>query len=58
VLSKKEHIGIISKFGQLEFKYQRPESGRTMFEGIVNTYPKRMDIWTVYLNLEAQSGNK
>ena len=49
---------MISKFGQLEFKHGRPENGRTMFEGIISSYPKRMDIWSVYLNLEAASGNK
>lgn len=49
---------MISKFGQLEFKHGRPENGRTMFEGIISSYPKRMDIWSVYLNLEASSGNK
>jgi len=58
VLDKKEHISMISKFGQLEFKNNRPEQGRTMFEGIISNYPKRMDIWTVYLNLEASQGSK
>ena len=32
----------------LEFKHGAPESGRTMFEGIVSNYPKRMDIWAIY----------
>lgn len=48
---------MISKYGQLEFKYGRPENGRTMLEGIVSNYPKRMDVWTMYMNLEASYPN-
>ena len=40
----------------LEFKNSRPESGRTMFEGIVSNYPKRMDIWAVYMDMEVKYG--
>lgn len=55
-LPKSLHIGIISKYGMLEFKNGNPESGRTMFEGIVTSYPKRMDIWSVYMDMECKHG--
>lgn len=42
----------------LEFKHGRPESGRTMFEGIVTNYPKRMDIWSIYMDMEVKHGGK
>ena len=40
----------------LEFKYGNPENGRTMFEGIVNNYPKRMDVWSIYMDMEVKYG--
>ena len=47
---------MISKFGMLEFKSGNPEAGRTMFEGIVSNYSKRMDIWAIYMDMEAKHG--
>ena len=29
-----------------------------MFEGIVSNYPKRMDIWSVYMDMEVKYGGK
>jgi rRNA biogenesis protein RRP5 len=49
-------VQLISKFGQLEFKHGNPEQGRTMFEGIVTNYPKRMDVWAVYMDMEVKHG--
>ena len=40
----------------LEYKFGRPEHGRTMFEGIVSNYPKRMDIWSIYMDMEVKYG--
>ena len=57
-LPKDSHVGLISKFGMLEFKYGQPENGRTMFEGIVSNYPKCMDIWSVYMDMEVKYGGK
>jgi len=50
------HINVISKFGMLEFKNGNPENGRTMFEGIVSNYSKRMDIWSIYMDMEVKYG--
>ena len=44
-------IEIISKFAQLEFKHGEPERGRTLFEKLLSTYPKRTDIWSVYIDM-------
>lgn len=55
-LPKASHINIISKFGMLEYKFGNPEHGRTMFEGIVTNYPKRMDIWAIYMDMEVKYG--
>mmetsp|Transcript_7831 Transcript_7831/g.13130 ORF Transcript_7831/g.13130 Transcript_7831/m.13130 type:complete len:403 (-) Transcript_7831:59-1267(-) len=55
-LSKDQHVNIISKFGILEFKHGSPENGRTMFEGIITNYAKRMDIWAIYMDMEIKYG--
>jgi len=41
----------------MEFKHGEPERGRTIFEGIVNSYPKRLDFWNVWLDKEIQQGD-
>lgn len=55
-LPKSKHIAIITKFGSLEYKNGQSESGRTMFEGVVTNYPKRMDVWSVYMDMETKYG--
>ena len=57
-LSKDQHVNMISKYGILEFKHGNPENGRTMFEGIVSNYPKRMDIWAIYMDMEMKYGKE
>ena len=47
----------ISRFAQLEYKYGDPERGKTLFEGIVDSHPKRWDMWSVYVDMEATQGN-
>lgn len=43
----------ISKFGQMEYKYGTPERGKSIFEGIVESHPKRWDLWSIYIDMEA-----
>lgn len=57
ILPKKKHIKIVSTVAQLEFKYGVPERGRTIFEGILKSNPKRMDIWSIYIDMEIKSLN-
>ncbi|KAJ1553498.1 rRNA biogenesis protein rrp5, partial [Nowakowskiella sp. JEL0078] len=51
-LPKRKHVETITKFAQMEFKFGEPERGRTIFEGIVSHYPKRVDLWNIYLDQE------
>lgn len=55
-LEKRKHVKTITKFSQLEFKLGDPERGRTIFEGILESYPKRMDLWFVYVDMEIRGG--
>ncbi|KAI9785381.1 MAG: rRNA biogenesis protein rrp5 [Geoglossum umbratile] len=54
------HLDLTSKFAQLEFKCRGgdPERGRTIFEGLLTTFPKRLDIWSVLLDLEVKQGDQ
>ena len=56
-LPKRKHVKTISKFAQMEFKFGEAERGRTIFEGILSNYPKRIDIWSIYLDMEIRNGD-
>jgi len=43
----------ISKFAQLEYKLGDPERGKSIFEGIVDSHPKRWDLWSIYIDMAA-----
>ncbi|KAK2801774.1 rRNA biogenesis protein rrp5 [Onygenales sp. PD_10] len=53
------HVDITSKFGQLEFRSPNGdvERGRTIFEGLLSSFPKRADLWNVLLDLEIKAGD-
>jgi len=54
------HLNLTLKFAALEFRSASgsPERGRTMFEGLLSTFPKRLDIWRQLLDLEIQQGDQ
>ncbi|GMH49278.1 hypothetical protein TrVE_jg1364 [Triparma verrucosa] len=56
-LPKHEHTTISVKFASLEFEEGSVERGRTIFETILSTYKKKLDIWFVYADREVKSGN-
>ncbi|KAF7804182.1 rRNA biogenesis protein RRP5 [Senna tora] len=53
-LLRHKHIKFISQTAILEFKAGVPDRGRSLFEGILREYPKRTDLWSVYLDQEIQ----
>ncbi|KAF8578416.1 U3 snoRNP-associated protein Rrp5 [Ramaria rubella] len=56
-LEKRKHLKTITKFAQMEYKRGDPERGRTLFEGIVDSHPKRWDLWSVYMDMEVTQKN-
>jgi len=36
----------------MEFKFSSPEHGRTIMTGLLANYPRRFDLWSVFLDLE------
>ncbi|KAJ3027428.1 UNVERIFIED_CONTAM: Mitochondrial translocator assembly and maintenance protein 41 [Siphonaria sp. JEL0065] len=41
----------------MEFRHGEVERGRTLFEGIVSHHPKRLDMWSVYLDMEIKNND-
>ncbi|KAJ3670185.1 hypothetical protein LUZ60_010509 [Juncus effusus] len=56
-LPQKKHIKFISQTAILEFKIGVAERGRSMFEGVLREYPKRTDLWSVYIDQEVRLGD-
>lgn len=53
-----QHRYLTQKFAALEFKHGDPERGRTLFEGLVAAWPKKWDVWDVYVSLEQSHGTE
>jgi len=51
-------LPLMTKFATLEYtsSYPNPELGRTMFEGLLSTWPKRFDLWNQLLDHEDVTG--
>ncbi|KPP72797.1 protein RRP5-like, partial [Scleropages formosus] len=57
-LPNKEHVDLIAKFAQLEFKYGDVERGKSMFDRTLSNYPKRTDLWSIYIDLMIKHGTQ
>ncbi|KAH9327354.1 hypothetical protein KI387_007532, partial [Taxus chinensis] len=56
-LPRHKHIKFISQTAILEFKIGSAERARSLFEGVLRNYPKRTDLWSVYLDQEIRIGD-
>lgn len=56
-LPSREHVVLITKFAQMEFKYGDAERGQSMFNSILDNYPKRTDLWIVYVDILTKLGD-
>jgi rRNA biogenesis protein RRP5 len=41
----------------LEFKHGEPERGKTLLDNVLITYPKRTDIWSMYVDVLTKNGD-
>lgn len=41
----------------LEFRHGDAERGKTLFEGILDRHPKKLDVWSVYIDQVAKAGD-
>lgn len=51
-------VSVISKFGENEFKSGDKERGRTYFESVLENAVRRVDVWSVYLDMEIKYGDE
>lgn len=56
-LPRHKHIKFISRAAVLEYKIGSAERARLLFEGVLRNYPKRTDLWSVYLDQEICRGD-
>ncbi|CAL5397376.1 unnamed protein product [Camellia sinensis] len=56
-LPRHKHIKFLSQAAIFEFKCGVPDRGRSMFEGMLRDYPKRTDLWSIYLDQEIRLGD-
>jgi rRNA biogenesis protein RRP5 len=56
-LPRYKHLEVMSKFAQLLFDYHSPDTARTVFDGLLVKYPKRLDLLFVYIDKEVKHGN-
>ncbi|KAB5558620.1 hypothetical protein GE09DRAFT_1203503 [Coniochaeta sp. 2T2.1] len=56
-LDERHHLPLLVKFAALEFHSPNgdAETGRTLFEGLLSSYPKRFDLWNQLLDLETSA---
>ncbi|KAH8910006.1 nucleic acid-binding protein [Coniochaeta sp. PMI_546] len=56
-LDERHHLPLLVRFAALEFHSPNgdPETGRTLFEGLLSSYPKRFDLWNQLLDLETSA---
>ncbi|KAM4852440.1 protein RRP5 homolog [Thomomys bottae] len=57
-LPTKEHVDVIAKFAQLEFQLGDAERAKAIFENMLSTYPKRTDVWSVYIDMVIKHGSQ
>ncbi|NXI67714.1 RRP5 protein, partial [Anseranas semipalmata] len=57
-LPTKEHVDVISRFAQLEFRFGDTEHAKALFESTLNSYPKRTDIWSIYMDIMIKHGSQ
>lgn len=57
-LPQKEHVDVIAKFAQLEFRMGDTERAKAMFENTLSSYPKRTDLWSVYIDMVVKYGTQ
>jgi len=49
-LPRRKHPVVVSKAALLEYQHGAAERGRSVFEGLLDSYPKRTDLWSIYID--------
>jgi rRNA biogenesis protein RRP5 len=46
---------MISRFALIENSYGSPEEAQTLFEHVLTSYPSRIDVWSIYVDMLIKS---
>lgn len=57
-LPKFDHVTLKSQAGMLEYRLGDAERGRSIFEGLLHDFPRRLDLWSIYLDQEIKQGDQ
>eukprot|EP01025_Chloroclados_australasicus_P050299 TRINITY_DN5766_c0_g1_i4.p1 TRINITY_DN5766_c0_g1~~TRINITY_DN5766_c0_g1_i4.p1 ORF type:complete len:436 (+),score=78.55 TRINITY_DN5766_c0_g1_i4:163-1470(+) len=58
VLPDKKYTKLLVRVSLLEFEEGEPERGRGMMEGLIQKFPKRLDLWSQYIDKEIKLGDE
>ncbi|XP_068987093.1 protein RRP5 homolog [Bombus flavifrons] len=56
-LPTSEHVNLMARFAIMENKFGDKERAQTLFEQILSSYPKRVDIWSCYIDSLVKSND-
>jgi rRNA biogenesis protein RRP5 len=56
-LALHKHVEVISRFALAEFEHGSVDNGRLLFEELLSSYPKRSDLWFLFIDKEIKGGN-
>jgi rRNA biogenesis protein RRP5 len=51
-----KHTEVMSRFAQMEYELGSPSRARTLFDGLIEKFPKRLDLFFVYVDKECKYG--
>ncbi|XP_018405651.1 PREDICTED: protein RRP5 homolog isoform X1 [Cyphomyrmex costatus] len=52
-----QHVNLLVRFANLENKLGDKERAQTLFENILSSYPKRIDVWSCYIDCLIKSND-
>ncbi|KAL8150493.1 hypothetical protein V2J09_020301 [Rumex salicifolius] len=55
---ERTHVNFLSQVAIVQFKSGSADKGRSLFEKILQDYPKRTDLWSVYIDQEIRTGDQ
>ncbi|KXZ56455.1 hypothetical protein GPECTOR_1g407 [Gonium pectorale] len=57
-LPARKHVRALLRAALAEFRLGSAERGRGVLEGLLRNYPKRLDLWNVYIDQELKTGEQ
>ncbi|KAK8791929.1 hypothetical protein WA158_005306 [Blastocystis sp. Blastoise] len=57
LLPSNNKVRMLSGYGVILYKYDSYDKARTIFEDLISKYPKRLDLWYIYIDQEIKKNN-